>query len=109
MKLHMDTAIKKYNYIMNLIGWEHDTIGTDESEGTENWNLRDMVAEMSYALSTYYEEGHANAEMRHSEYEDERRYWINETGMIKRFIKRYEPYIQNMVCTAIHCSDYDNT
>ena len=106
-KLNMTYAIKWYNNIMATIGYEHNTIGTDESENTENWNLRDMVAEMDYALSTYYEDGHCNAEMRNSEYPEERQYWRNETARIKRFIAKYVPYIGGMKCTVCHCSNYD--
>ena len=43
-ELNMKRAIKRYNDIMNVIGYEHNTIGTRYSEGTENWNKRDMLA-----------------------------------------------------------------
>ena len=107
-KLHMDTAIRWYNDIMNQVGYEHRTIGEPLSEDTENWNIRDMVAEMDYVLSTYYEVGHCNEEMRHSEEEIERRSWRNETGRMKRFLKKYKQYIGGVVCTAGHCSRFDN-
>ena len=102
-KVNMATAVKKYNDIMWSICYEHSTIGTSLSENTENWNLRDMVAECDYVLSTYYECGHCNYEMK-EEAPDE---WRKEVGYLKRFIKRYEPFIQNMVCVAGHCSSYD--
>ena len=107
-KVNMVSAIRRYNDIMEHIGYEHNTIGTKYSEGTEEWNLRDMVAEADYALSCYYEVGHCNEEMRHSEYEDERKMWRSETGKLKRFIEAYEPFIKDMVCAEGHCSRFDN-
>ena len=115
MKLHynmitekqMKSAVKKYNDIMETCGYEFNTIGTSLSEGTENWNLRDMVAECDYVLSTYYEDGHCNCEMKFSEDEDDRKRWVSEVGMLKRFIKHWEPYIDGMEWTQGHCSMYD--
>ena len=107
-ELNMKRAIKRYNDIMNTIGYEHNTIGTDYSEGTENWNIRDMVAEADYTLSTYYEDGHANCDMRYSEEPDERKYWRSETGRLKRFIDAYKPFIWDVDCAEGHCSQYDN-
>lgn len=107
-KLNMATAIKRYNDIMMNIGYEHNTIGTVYSEDTDNWNLRDMVAECDYTLSCYYEDGHCNAEMRYSDDPEERRMWKSETGRLQRFIKAYEPFIGDMVVAMGHCSSYDN-
>ena len=104
--LNMKRAIERYNDIMMAVCYEHNTIGTCFSENTENWNLRDMVAECDYTLSTYYECGHANEEMRRGD-EDERKYWRSETGRLKRFIKAYEPFIKDMTCYQGHCSQYD--
>lgn len=107
--LNIESAIKKYNEIMEHCGYEHETIGTDFSEDTDDWNLRDMVAEMDYVLSTYYESGHCNNEMRYSDNPDERKAWRNDTARIKRFIVKYAPFVTDMVCAAGHCSSkYDN-
>lgn len=106
--LNLETAIKRYNGIMGDIGYEHNQIGTRFSENTENWNLRDMVAECDYALSCYYEDGHVNGEMRYSEDPEERKTWKSETGRLERFIKAYEPFIDDLVCFEGHCSKYDN-
>lgn len=105
--LNIEKAIQRYNDIMESIGYEHNTIGTRFSEDTENWNIRDMVAECDYALSTYYEEGHANEELRHLGDED-KKMWLSETGRLKRFIKTYEPFIDDVICEVNHCSNYDN-
>lgn len=106
-KLNMVTAINRYNDIMECIGYEHNTINTPLSEGTDTWSLRDMVAECSYVLSTYFEDGHCNCDMRYSDDIDERKTWLSETGRLKRFINRYEPYIKSMECSEGHCSKYD--
>ena len=97
------SATRKYNEIMETIGYEHATIGTEWSESTEGWNLRDMVAEADYYLSTYYESGHCNCEMKR----EDRKTWLSETGKLKRFIAHWEPYIEDMECTSGHCSKYD--
>lgn len=107
-KLNMESAIKRYNGLMMDTCHEHVTIGTNFSEGTDNWNLRDMVAECDYHLSCYFESGHWNCEMRYSEDEVERKLWRSEVGKLKRFIKAYLPFIKDMKCFEGHCSKYDN-
>lgn len=102
-RVNLASAIKKYNEIMWNICYEHNTIGTILSEGTENWNLRDMVAECDYVLSTYYEDGHYNCELKHDDYSQ----WRKEVEYLTRFIKRYEPFIGDMTCVSGHCSQYD--
>ena len=106
-KLNMKAAIKRYNDIMYTCCYEHSTIGTIYSENTENWNLRDMVAEADYLLSCYYEEGHCRCDNRHLSKEDYK-IWVSETGMLKRFIKAYEPFIEDMICEEGHYSRFDN-
>lgn len=96
-------AKRKYNEIMNCLCREHLTIGERLSEGTENWNLLDMVAECDYQLSTYYEVGHCNEELKHEDY----KIWRSETGKLKRFIAHWLPYTEGMACTQGHCSVYD--
>lgn len=102
--LNLEKAIKRYNNIMFCLAYEHVTIGTEFSENTEDWNIRDMVAECDYLLSTYYESGHCNAGMKQEDYKA----WKSETGKLQRFIKAYEPFIENVKCVSGHCSVYDN-
>ena len=101
--LNLTTATKRYNSLMIELCYEHNTIGTRLSENTDNWNLRDMVAECDYVLSTYHEDGHTNYELK----EENPKQWRSETDKLKRFIKAYEPFIDDMVCTEGHCSNYD--
>ena len=104
----MKSAIRRYNGIMETIGYEHNTINTRFSEDTDGWNLRDMVAECDYALSCYYEEGHCNADLNLSSDPVERKMWKSETGRLKRFIEAYKPFIDGLKCITPHCSQYDN-
>lgn len=100
----MEYAIRRYNRIMNDNCYEHLTIGESLSEETENWNLRDMVAEVDYVLGTFYEEGHANNEWKSDDYQR----WYREVSRMRRFVRSYEPYIAEMQTTSGHCSKYDN-
>ncbi|MBD5534537.1 MAG: hypothetical protein HDQ99_02535 [Lachnospiraceae bacterium] len=106
--LNIKTAIKRYNDIMEKLGYEHNTINTRFSENTEGWNIRDMVAECDYTLSCYYESGHCNNDMRYSSEPEERKAWRSETGILKRFIEAYKPFIKGFECVSGHCSQYDN-
>lgn len=106
-KFNYEKAVQRYNNLMWSMCLEHLTIGTSFSEDTEGWNIRDMVAECDYQLSTYYEGGYCNADMRYGDSE-ERKAWYSETGKLKRFIAAYEPFIEDVICESGHCSRYDN-
>ena len=106
--LNMETAKKRYNELMDIAGREYKTIGTKHSEGTDNWNLRDMVSECAYVLSSYYEGGGCNGDKQYSDDPEERKEWKSHTGKLERFIKAYEPFIEGLVCTTRHSSKYDN-
>ncbi len=110
-ELDIAKVIKRYNDLMISIEMGHSSIGTPYSdEITSYWNLRDMVAECDYILSTYYEDGHINGELRHSDEEEDKKLWKSETGKLKRFIKTYGPLTEGMECVSVHCgSSYDNS
>ena len=103
-----EKAVKRYNDMMFDLGLEFLTIGTNYSEDTDNWNIRDLVAEADYQLSCYFEAGMSQEEMRDSEDEYERKRWRSEVGKFTRFINYYKPYIEGVRCTQGHCSQYDN-
>lgn len=103
-KLNIERATERYNNIVCCFYEEH-IIG--ESETTKHWNLRDMIAECDYILSTFYDEYSSRGECRHSDDAEERKYWSFWVGKLQRFISAYEPFIDSMVCTAKHCSKYD--
>lgn len=104
LNLNINKVIKRYNDLMFTLSREHSTINTSFSESTEGWNLRDMVAECDYVLSTYYESGCINAEMKEEDFKT----WKSETEKLKRFIKVYELYTKDLKCAVKHCSKYDN-
>lgn len=106
--LDMVKATKEYNSIMASLGYEHRTVGTGYSEGTDKWNLRDMVSEAQYTLDTYYEGGHANGDMRYGN-EEEQRHWREDTEMLKGFINTYKKYVKKLQTTENHVSEWDNT
>ena len=108
-------VIKRYNSIMFSISREHLTIGTGFSEGTENWNLRDLVSEMQYTLDIYEDQGCVYWEEAHDPYQPKRSNgvgqfyyeWVLTKNKMKRFIKAYEPFIEGMECSEGHSSIYD--
>lgn len=109
------SIVNRYNRIMYSICHEYSSVGeylsenssgVEENEGNCLWTLRDMVAECDYDLSTYYEVGHCNEEMRHLDAED-RKMWRNETAMLKRFIDRYGEEAMKEDEFERHCSKYD--
>lgn len=106
--LNMETATKRYNDLMYDLCLDHLTIGTSSSEETAGWNLRDMISEAQYQLDLYYEESSLANEMRYSDNSEERAIWKSESGMLRRFIKAYQPFVKEMKCTAGHCSKWDN-
>ena len=113
-KVNMETAIKRYNGIMETLGREHVTIGTRLSEGTENWNLRDMVSEMQYQLDFWNEPGTVPYDDAHDDSQplcNGRKLWyanwVKEKKQMERFIDNYSRFIDDMECTTGHCSCYD--
>lgn len=75
-----------------------------------NWNIRDLVAEMDYLLSTFYDEGHTHYMMIDPIYanEESRKEWRSAVGKIKRFITAYTPFIEGVTCADSHGSKFDN-
>lgn len=109
----MDTnkAIKTYNSIMNSICHEFATIGTRLSQGTEKWNLRDMVSEMQYTLDIWtdpscepYQDAHDSNQPFDKPWLLD---WVVKTTNMKRFIETYKEEALTMSCTEGHCSKFD--
>ena len=86
-----EKAVKRWNDLMFDLCREYCTIGTNYSENTDDWNI-----------------SNANAELRDSDDEYERKMWRSEVGRLTRFINYYKPYIDGVRCTQGHCSQYDN-
>ena len=120
-ELNIEKATDRYNTLMFRICCEYLSIGTKFSEGTESWNLRDMVSECKYLLGCCYEDGNLNSEgsatifelvdyygYSEDEAKEIKSEWLSKTRRLRNFIKAYEPYIKDMKCTTGHCSCYDN-
>lgn len=99
----MNKVIERYNKLMQELGYEYVTIGTELSDYTEFWNLRDMVAEADYWLSTFNEVGHENHMLKY----DNRKVWRQYVGKLQRFINRFKTEAMQMECTTRHCSRFD--
>lgn len=83
--IEFEKAKKRYNKIMNELSYEHLTIGTELSEGTEHYGINEMIEECEYLISTYHEGGHSNQELK----KDDIREWRSHTGKLNRFINSY--------------------
>ena len=96
-------AIEEYNAIMSAIGLEHNTIGTRESKGTENWNLRDMVAECNYMYNLYMDSSTVYGQM----YDNDYNTWKGDSDMLYVFVGKYKGKISGIKASKIHYSIYD--
>ena len=101
--LNMESAVKRYNKLMNSIGREHLTIGEKLSEDTDGWNLRDMVSEAQFQRDYFYSQENRPYDS------DELKEWISEKKKLERFINTYKEYITDLKTTQNHSSDWDNT
>lgn len=93
-------AVERYNDIMKTLGRDKYTIGLSTSIGTENWNIRDMVAECNSVLAMYHTDAYVN--------KFPQGLWDSITDMLSGFVKEYEAYIKDVVCTIRHGSRFDN-
>lgn len=102
-KTDFEKAVKKYDELITLFYSGDETV-EDNAEKRENWNLRDLIAEMDYCLSRYYEEGNACFEDRKYDYKE----WFSAVKRMKRFIQRWLPKCNHMRPYEKHCSYYDD-
>ena len=95
--------VKGYNELMLKLGYPEKTIGLEVSGDTANWNVRDIIAEIEYIRSTFYDKNHENGKIR-----DEDPLTFNRsTNSLRHFIRKYKPYIEGVEATAKHNSKYD--
>lgn len=83
--LEFKRCIKAYNEIMNDNGYEYLTYGQRLSDGSVT-SLSDMIKEVRYLLSTFYEEGHVNGDMYHTNHS----YWYKQCKRMNKFLSEYE-------------------
>lgn len=101
---------KQYNNLMMDIGFEHNTIGTEFSENTDDWNLRDAVSETAYTLEIFQDPDSIFYADAHYEFQPHRQWyarWYREIGRMKRFINKWKDEALTMHCAVNHSSDYD--
>lgn len=99
--LYFKYILNKYNKMM--IELNHET-GVINSEQNKDWNLRDMVSEVEYLRSTYYDKNHENSKLR----EENLKEFNKRTNRLRYFIRTYKDHIDDLVVTEKHNSKYDN-
>ena len=112
MAKEMSKALEKrcyerYNDIMFECSYEHSTIGTEFSESTDGWNLKDMIDEAEYLLGCYYEPGN----IRYDEMLTDKaafKAWKKETKMLRKWIEDFRPYSIGVEPTAKHLNWFGN-
>lgn len=87
---NLKKARERFNSVMSSIGCEQMVL--DENYCNEEgipWDIKMMVKEAEYWLSCYYEVGNVRCDDRFTG-KEEYKVWVSETGMLKRFIKRFK-------------------
>lgn len=99
--LYFKYTLNKYNAMMKEL--DHES-GVIESGKNENWNLRDMVSEVEYLRSTYYDKDHDNSKLKEIDIKEFNR----RTQRLRHFIRTYRDHIGELVAYTRHNSKYDN-
>lgn len=84
-QVEFERCVKRYNEIMNDNGYEYLTYGERLSDGSVTC-VDDMIREVNYLLSTFYEDGHVNGEMAYSNYS----FWYKQCKRMNKFLYDYE-------------------
>ena len=105
----MQKGVKAYNRLMFHLAMEYNTIGTDYTESPEmrnEWNLRDMVAEVKYILDLYND---PDSQYYQDAQNDEEYFevWKRDKHLMQQFISKYKNDAMKMSCNYGHCSRYD--
>ena len=80
--MELSKIIKRYNSLMEDLGREYRTIGTEHSVETEGWGLAEMVQEAEHWLSWYYEPDVCRDD-----------FPLSEAYRLKLFINRFKPML----------------
>ena len=99
--LHSKYILTKYNDMMKYLNHERGVIGNGQNEA---WNLRDMVSEVEYLRSTYYDNDHENSKLR----DTDKKEFDKQTARLRYFLRTYRDHIGDLVVTTTHNSKYDN-
>ncbi len=98
--LHFKYTLTKYNEMMIELNHESGVIGPGKNE---NWNLRDMVSEVEYIRSTYYDKNHVNSKLRAEDIKE----FNKRTSRLRYFIRTYKAHIGDLIASTTHNSKYD--
>ena len=99
--LYSKYILNKYNEMMIELDHESGVIGPGKNE---NWNLRDMLSEVEYLRSTYYDKNHVNSKLRAEDLKE----FNKRTARLRYFIRTYRDHVNDLVVTQKHNSKYDN-
>jgi hypothetical protein len=98
MKINDPKLVRRWNDVMEDIGCEHVTVGTDLSELERNkpyYSIQNgitvqwMREEAEYWLSCYFESGNCRCDDRFID-RDNYAIWRSETGKLKRLIAKLD-------------------
>lgn len=97
---HYKFIINRYNNMMMDLGRAESVI--DETKDTINWTLRDMLAEVEYVRSTYYDKDHPNSKLRLQDLKEFNR----RTSRLRHFIRTYKDQVNGLELYTNHNSKY---
>lgn len=117
MKVNNQKLVNRWNNLVNDLGLEYLSIGTNYSElesQKKYYNVEEgitiawMLKEAKYWLSCYYEAGNCRCDDR---FENKHCYktWVSETGKLKRFIATLEKMENTLVVEWIEEAEQTET
>lgn len=101
---------KQFIDLADILDYDEEYIfGGDETkeEMKARWTARDFVSEIDYYLGTYFENGHANCDMR-DDGEKWRKEWYRKVGFARRYLKHMVPITAGTPVSTEHSSQYDD-
>lgn len=98
--LYSKFLLTTYNDMMKELNHEAGVIGPGKNE---DWNLRDMVSEVEYLRSTYYDKNHPRSQLR----ETDPIHFKRHTYRLRTFLRKHRDDIDGLEVTVKHNSKYD--
>lgn len=98
--LYSKYSLTKYNDMMIALNHEAGVIRPGQNE---NWNLRDMVSEVEYLRSMYYDKNHPRYQLRKTDPV----IFNNHTCRLRNFLRKHSDDIDGLEVTVKHNSKYD--
>lgn len=116
----LQQAKVEYNKLMKSLGLDYNTVDTDYCEGTDGWNLKDMICEAKYQLELFFETGtvqyddlHSIKKYKHITFNQistySKLFVVSENAKkdvknLRAFINKYKKFVKDMQCVTEHCS-----